>query len=257
MLGLCAALAVAFGLPGCGGNGPTAPPPIVQPPVVQQPPPPPPPSTPVLGKLRYLAFGDSLTYGVVHLTAARSALTPGLAQSYPFKLQAMLSARYTNQVPVVMNAGLPGERASEARSRLKEVLKEGSPDVVLLLDGANDLLALGEDGLGITNEAMKDLVRTIKGSGAIVLLATQPRQRVGGTKASAAPIIEDFNRDLKRMADVEGVQVVDLYSRFEDTLQGPDGLHPSDAGYTRIAEIFFDAIKAAFEVPAATGILAR
>src|SRR5688500_12768642 len=99
---------------GCGRSpiGPTPPPPVVTP----TPPPPPPPPGPVprLSQLRFLAFGDSLTYGVVHLTAANLSLDAGLPVSYPFKLQALLTERYKDQQPVVINGGLPGERASEA-----------------------------------------------------------------------------------------------------------------------------------------------
>jgi hypothetical protein len=35
---------------------------------------------------------------------------------------------------------------------------------------------------------------------------------------------------------------------------GPDGLHPNQAGYTKIAQIFFDVLKSTLEVqPAVTG----
>ena len=43
----------------------------------------------------------------------------------------------------------------------------------------------------------------------------------------------------------EGAILVDLYQAFEgqtDTLLGPDGLHPNDAGYQLISQTFFEAI---------------
>lgn len=241
------------GLTGCGSNpvAPTPPPPVVLPP---DPPPPPPPVVPAprLSQLRFLAFGDSLTYGVVHLTAANLSLDAGLPVSYPFKLQALLAARYKDQQPVVFNGGLPGERASEARSRLRTLINEADADVVLLMEGANDLNQLGENGLGPTNTAMKDLVRTIKGAGVIPMLLMQPPQRPGLPKTSAAGFISDYNKDLRRLAEAEGVTVIDIDLQFDVSLQGPDGLHPSEAGYGRIAEIVFAAIRARFEQPAAT-----
>ena len=238
---------------GCGRSpiGPTPPPPVVTP---TPPPPPPPPPGPVprLSQLRFLAFGDSLTYGVVHLTAANLSLDAGLPVSYPFKLQALLTERYKDQQPVVINGGLPGERASEGRSRLRSLINEADADVVLLMEGANDLNQLGENGLGPTNEAMKELVRTIKGAGAIPMLLMQPPQRPGMPKTPAADLIPDYNKDLRRLADAEGVTVIDIDRQFDVSLQGPDGLHPSEAGYARIAEIVFAAIKARFEQPVAT-----
>ena len=226
------------------------PPPVINPPTPQ--PPVPPPAAPRLSQLRFLAFGDSLTYGVVHLTAANLSLDAGLPVSYPFKLQAMLTATYKDQLPVVVNGGLPGERASDARTRLRTLINDADADVVLLMEGANDLNQLGEAGLGATHTAMKDLVRTIKGAGVIPMLLMQPPQRPGLPKTPAAEFIADYNRDLRRMAEAEGVTVIDIDRQFDVSLQGPDGLHPSEAGYARIAEIVFAAIKARFEQPAAT-----
>jgi lysophospholipase L1-like esterase len=36
------------------------------------------------------------------------------------------------------------------------------------------------------------------------------------------------------------------------SLIGEDGLHPTEQGYQKLAEIFFDAIKAKYEAPAST-----
>jgi hypothetical protein len=49
--------------------------------------------------------------------------------------------------------------------------------------------------------------------------------------------------------------LVDLYPVFEgnlDTLLGPDGLHPTEAGYQKMAETFFATIRERLEVPMAT-----
>lgn len=255
-LGCLAALVI---LSACGSNpvGPTpTPPPVIIPPPNPQPPVPP-PVAPRLSQLRFLAFGDSLTYGIVHLTAASLSLDAGIPVSYPFKLQGLLKERYKDQIPVVLNGGLPGERASDARSRLRTLINEADADVVLLMEGANDLNQLGESGLGATNTAMKELVRTIKGAGVIPMLLMQPPQRPGMPKTPAAEFISNYNHDLRRMAEAEGVTVVDIDLQFDVSLQGPDGLHPSEAGYARIAEIVFAAIKARFEEPVATANLTR
>lgn len=255
---LTAAACLALLLSGVAcGRSPMTPTPIPPPPVVIPPPPPPPVvPTPRLTQLRFLAFGDSLTYGVINLTAVTS-LGAGLPVSYPFKLQALLTERYKDQQPVVINGGLPGERASNARARLRSLISEADADVVLLLEGANDLNQLGENGLSATNEAMKELVRTIKGAGAIPLLLTQPPQRPGLPKTPAAGFIADYNRDLRRLAQAEGITVIDVDRQFDVSLQGPDGLHPSEAGYARIAEIVLATIKSMFEQPVATANLTR
>jgi lysophospholipase L1-like esterase len=59
------------------------------------------------------------------------------------------------------------------------------------------------------------------------------------------------------MAAVENVAVIDTFSQFDVALQGPDGLHPSAAGYARMAEIVFERIKALYEQPAAAATPSR
>jgi lysophospholipase L1-like esterase len=201
---------------------------------------------------RFLAFGDSLTAGVTSTSLVFGVLTSGLPHSYPYKLQTMLAERYTEQTPIVLDGGQGGERASEAHDRLNALLDEADPDVLLLMDGANDLLALGEAGIGATVGAIETLVKDARGRGVRVLLATLPPQREGGRRADAAPFLADFNAELKKMAAEEGVDIVDLFAHFDVALQGVDGLHPTEAGYQRIAEIFRDRIRDLFEMTQTT-----
>jgi lysophospholipase L1-like esterase len=258
----CAAL-VAFvaALPGNAGCGssPTGPDPVQQQPPPPTPPPPPPPAEMRLTKVRYVAFGDSLTEGVVTTAANwRFARTPGRSESYPFKLQQLLSARYASQSPVVLNAGRAGEQAAEALPRLQTVLSEArDSEVVLLLEGINDLNTFGEGRIPAAVDAMKQLMREVKRRGMVPMVATMIPLNPVGRRASAAGWVQDYNRDLVRTAQVEGVTVVDLYGQFDVALQGPDGLHPSEQGYQRMAEIFLAAIRTAFEQPATAATLAR
>ena len=53
------------------------------------------------------------------------------------------------------------------------------------------------------------------------------------------------------MASDEGVRFVDLYNALlaeVNTVIGVDGLHPTEVGYKRIADIFFAAIQANLEI---------
>ncbi len=56
---------------------------------------------------------------------------------------------------------------------------------------------------------------------------------------------------MRRVAEQEGVTLVDLYTLMLPDVQryiGVDGLHPNEAGYAQIADLFFQAIQATFEV---------
>lgn len=242
------ALVMAAASSACGGS-PTQPPPIVDPPPPppQQPPQPPPAAPPpTLEVTKILAFGDSMTEGTTSAPLAgwRFVLDPGRPASYPFKLQTLITARYTSQTIAVYNAGKAGERASEAGDRFDRALREANPDVVLLLEGANDL----NNGAGIsaTTNAMEDMVRLAREQrGKPVFLATLPPQRSGGK--GRAELVAAYNDSLKGMAARKGAIVVDIGAQFPLSLIGTDGLHPTEDGYQRFAEIWLDALKARYE----------
>jgi lysophospholipase L1-like esterase len=239
----------------CGGSHTPAPTPIVVTPDPPAPPPPPPTPPPVLGVTRILAFGDSMTAGTVSapLPSLFARLDAGLPVSYPFKLQTLATSRYTGQSIVVLNAGKAGESATDSttRTRFNSALSEAKPEVLLLMEGANDLNGVTPSSTATVN-AMEDMVRDAQGRGIFVMLATIPPQRPGpGSKTTTPALLTRYNNDLRTMAAKKGAQLVDVNALFPLSLIGQDGLHPTDAGYDKLAEIFLDAIKAKYEKPQA------
>jgi lysophospholipase L1-like esterase len=180
------------------------------------------------------------------------SLDAGLPQSYVFKLQTLLRERYTASTIDVFNAGRAGNRAAEDKGRLVDALRETDPDVLLLLEGVNDLNLVGNrDAISPTIGALEELIAEGTSRGVRVFIATLPPQREGG-KSNSVHFFEDFNEQVRRMAPDEGATLVDIHAGFTLNLIGEDGLHPTDAGYQRMAEIWFDALKNAFELPAET-----
>jgi lysophospholipase L1-like esterase len=237
----------------CGGHTPVSPtpPPVVPPPVE----PPPPPPTPVLGITRILAFGDSLTEGTTQPAYTFGPLTAGLPVSYPFKLGTMLSDEYRSQQIVTLNAGKAGESAADPRTqdRFGAMVSEGEPEVVLLMEGANDLNNIPAGGsisaaIATTANAIEDMVReAVERRHVKVLLATLPPQRAGGSRAGAVTFLGRYNDALKQLAAKKGATLVDVNAQFPLSLIGQDGLHPTDAGYDKLAQIFRDAIVSAYD----------
>ena len=176
-------------------------------------------------------------------------LDAGLPQSYVFKLQTLVRERYTAQTIDVFNAGQAGNRAAEDRGRLVDAIREANPEVLLLMEGANDLNQVGNrDAISPTIGALEVLIGEGVSHGVRVFIATLPPQRRGG-KGHAADFIKEFNEEIRRMAPDEGATLVDIYAGVALDLIGEDGLHPTEAGYQRIAEIWLDALKAAYELP--------
>ena len=262
-----AAIAAAVGFllaaAACGGNDhpPTQPAPITQPPVGGDPapqPPQPPALPPTLKVSRILAFGDSITEGVdspppaFDILAWNLSLAAGRTQSYPYKLKALIEARYTGQTISVFNGGWAGRQAREDVERFGQALSEGKPDLVLLLEGANDLNAALAPGEGINARtasivnALEDMVRDAAARGIPVLIATQTPQRPGGPKAWGVDLQPRFNETLRAMAVKKNVPVVE-FADLPLSFIGQDGLHPSEPGYQRMAELWLDAIKSRYE----------
>jgi len=250
LIGIGATLVAA----GCGGP-PTSPGSINPPPTPQpQPPPPSPVVSPTLSVTRILAFGDSITAGTTSPSLlTQLALDAGLSQSYPFKLQTLVTARYTSQSVAVFNAGIAGRTAVEDRSRLGRSLNEAMPDLLLLIEGANDLNQAGLNNplVDAALAAMEDMVRDARRRGVQVMLGTLPAQRP--PKGNAGAYLARYNDGLKMMAAKKDAILVDVNRLLPESFVGQDGLHPSEAGYQRMAEIFLDAIRQRFEVIPSTG----
>jgi len=96
-----------------------------------------------------LAFGDSLTEGKAASLTDSLGLSGvgcrifGTPTSYPSVLNTRFLAHYPTQLLSAKNCGWGGEEAVVGVTRLPPGLVTGSYDVVLLMEGANDLSALG------------------------------------------------------------------------------------------------------------------
>lgn len=224
---------------GCGdGQTPTAPTPA-----------------PRLSHTRFLAFGDSFTAGEVTTPGAGAATIGKLiivpSASYPTVLQSRLQATYTTQVTTisVTNAGEPSERILDGLKRFPGAYDGTRPDVVLIMEGVNGLPQVGPD---ISTGVMRIMVQYAKAGNSRVFVGSMIPQ-VAGRPRGTTPVSEllNYNTTLQLMSQQEGVTYVDLYNAMlpdAASLIGSDGLHPNEAGYRRIAELFFSAIRSALEV---------
>jgi lysophospholipase L1-like esterase len=191
--------------------------------------------------------GTSSADGTPHF---RLILVP--SASYPTQLLSQLRSRYTRQTAQlqVTNAGVAGEWAEDGVKRLPGVLSSSRPEAVLLLEGANELAALGTPGVQRASRAIDAMAREVRNRGARLFLATVPPTRGAGQNAIALTLIQSLNSTIRTTARGEGAVLVDVYAALAtDPTRyiGPDGLHPTEAGYLKIAETFFAAIRGDLE----------
>ena len=216
---------------------------------------------PSISKTRFLAFGDSITLGEVSFPVSSSGglgtsfkLVQVPSAAYPTVLGKQLVARYLSQEDniAVANYGLGGEKAVNARDRFIAALGTARPDVVLLMEGSNDI-ALGEDGAasGAARE-ISIMVGEARRRGLPVFLATIPPGRPGGGKTIPTIYLTDYNNRMRAAASSTGATLVDINAALATDVNryiGVDGLHPNEAGYAKIAETFYNAIRSQFELP--------
>src|ERR1035437_4262498 len=102
-----------------------------------------------------IAFGDSVTHG----TGAKQG------EDYPARLAERSGWK-------VMNAGVPGDTAEAAKSRIDGMLRETSPALVIVELGGNDFLRRRADR--DVKEDLREILRTARKSGAITALVAVP-----------------------------------------------------------------------------------
>lgn len=233
----------------------------------------------VFGAQKIIAFGDSITAGQNGLNGDNTGIPPGcspagavssaiapsfvpqfidVSHSYPAQLQAKLQTAFPAPAPVVANLGVSGELATAGASRLPATLKACALDTLLLLEGINDLDANVPQGTIVA--ALQSDVDNAKAAGVKnVFIGTLLPQRDcvnDGTVIECAVLhantaaINSTNVEIKLMASGHGAIAVDLNAAFKAadptlvSLISNDGLHPTTAGFTLIAQTFFNAMLA-------------
>jgi lysophospholipase L1-like esterase len=211
---------------------------------------------PKLAYTKYLGFGDSETEGKV--TAVPLQL---FQNSYTLKLQPMLQARYTTQTIVVADDGFGGQEVADPAtlSRFDAALARETPQVVLIMDGANDLYNQQNDGIAPAISAIAALGQHATDKGVQVFLATLPPADPSKSKGGGAAATPAFNAQLVNLANVRNWTLVDVNAAFHGDLGliGSDGLHPTDAGYQVIAQAFYDRIVAKYDTTAGAAVAFR
>jgi lysophospholipase L1-like esterase len=200
-----------------------------------------------------MAFGDSLTMGQTVIPNTDDLLLDSNpATAYPGVLARLLSARYTTQTFVVDNEGKPAERSERALGRFVDAFLAHSPQAVILLEGVNDITFAETTGAGIDVAEMgvSALAADARNRHARVFICTLPPTKRGRRQVPMSAI-QAFNDRLRVVARGEGAYLIDIFSALlpdVDAMVGSDGLHLTEAGYRRVADTIFLAIKADLEI---------
>jgi lysophospholipase L1-like esterase len=210
--------------------------------------------------------GPATSAAVRHVAEARPSFID-VGNAYPTQLLNMLNARFPGETFSMANEGLPGETAQDGVKRLSPcVLMTDHPGVLLILEGINDLSGFDfaptpSQEQTIVGYLTTDVSNAVSASVSFIFVSTilpvtnctsgnpddcrvGPSVNVDASVANAA--IDQTNAIIR--AGIRGATLVDGNAalRAADptlaTLIGDDGLHPTPAGYTVLAQAFMDAI---------------
>ncbi|GAA5097833.1 GDSL-type esterase/lipase family protein [Wohlfahrtiimonas larvae] len=168
-----------------------------------------------------LAFGDSVTFGY------------GVApqDSYPTVLANL--SRWN-----VINAGINGERADQAKLRIDNALAEHNPKLVIIELGGNDFLQ--RRNANAVKEDLRAIIQSVKAHGSIPVLVAVP-----SLSAMAALTGKPSDADLyKELAKEEKINLIsNIFSDIlgQENLKN-DQIHPNQAGYKMLAEGIYQAL---------------
>ncbi|QLE86548.1 arylesterase [Shewanella sp. Scap07] len=174
--------------------------------------------TPLAPNSVILAFGDSLTFG--------KGAADG--QDYPSQL-ALLTGRK------VINAGISGETTAEGLARFESVLNQSAPELIILLEGGNDILR--NHDLAATENNLQSMITIAQNRAIDVVLVAVPSKQLFLSPAS-------FYRQL---ADINNLVL--LEDTLSDLLKNPamksDTVHLNAAGYRVLAEQVYQQLQLA------------
>lgn len=200
---------------------------------------------PRISKTRFLAIGDSLTFG-------RCGPKPGECPPYTTRLLELLRDRYTQQSFVVINRGISGEFATAGEDRLADELRAYNPEVLLIMEGTNDMLAdpsNGDEAEAI--ESLGDMIRIARENQVTsIFLATIPPVAPGGVYNHISGRIAPFNVKVRAVAAQAGVPLVDVYAALSADIPRyyvGDDVHPTGEALRLIGDLFFAAIRTALD----------
>jgi lysophospholipase L1-like esterase len=153
----------------------------------------------------------------------------------------------------VVNLGISGATGAQAAAQELPVALDAAPSLAVVWLGVNDMqqrVPLETFSANLT-QILGELRQK---TGARVYVANVPDLTAlgdfsGWDPAALQAAVVQWNAEIARITAEQGAHLVDIHAawsrlRERDGLISGDGLHPTSAGYQRIAELFLQAIQA-------------
>lgn len=184
----------------------------------------------------FIAFGDSITYGMVDYNPE--------AEGYVPRLERLLREAYSEKLKV-LNRGVPGETTLAGLSRIEGVIKQDPSLYILIMEGTNDVWHYPAWFTALNLEEMIKISLSFKMK---PLLANIIPKAFWAEFLN--PRIEEINEYITQIAQKYKIPLVDQYNAFISYPEEKGGWralysghnHPNEIGYQLMAEVWFDSI---------------
>ena len=200
--------------------------------------------TPKISKTKFLAFGDSITFG-------RCGPAPNTCPPYTVRLEELLRARYTSQNFQIVTSGVPGEKTVDGGARLPREVSADSPEVVLIMEGTNDVVA-DSFNLSQSEDNLEYMIEESRRRGAsVIFIATIPPIAPGGSNNGAIFKVLQLNEEIRDLAVRKGAHLVDVYAALNADVSkyyAGNDLHPTGEGMRVIGETFYAKIRQTLDI---------
>ncbi|MDR1156803.1 MAG: GDSL-type esterase/lipase family protein [Oscillospiraceae bacterium] len=224
------------------------------------------------GYLRVMTMGDSITYGYSNTQVEEQ--TGGYRQQLWKRLTRAgvgveFVGRQTNGPDYVGAHNHEGWSGSVIQDHLDNLHHQmaNRPDIVALMIGTNDINAYWQSNQamldtapGRLNTLIDRIFETFRANGTVngklyVALSTKRTPSASGSvTGTIMDRIDAYNEAVARIVDArkqagENIELVDMYTPLQHTQPDMyDGLHPTLAGYAKMGDVWFDALKGDFGV---------
>jgi lysophospholipase L1-like esterase len=152
-----------------------------------------------------------------------------------------------------VNLGISGATAAQAAEQELPVAEAAAPTLAAIWLGVNDVEQ--NVSLDAFSTNLTSILSGLRQTGAKLYVGNLPDLRLLPAFNSRDPAaleaqVHSWNAAIGRIASAQGATLVDLYTAWGEAkeragLVSADGLHPTSAGYARLADVFWQAIDSA------------
>jgi len=156
-----------------------------------------------------LAFGDSLTRGVGSSAGG----------DYPSQLQQLIGRQ-------VINAGISGELSADGLQRLPALLSQYQPDLLVLLEGGNDILR--NQDRNQLKQNLAQMIALARQHNTDVILVAVPEKKLF---SDSAPLYQELADEHQVVIESEIIASLLHNSQYKS-----DPVHFNNRGYNALAQ---------------------